>query len=232
MEAEADTPPRSAGQALRALVALFFFVPAIAAAAETAGEPRSIAPAGFMEATDTELFPSLRAQIEPGGIALALYLPHAVNQLYRQGREDAVTRQVLLYRAEGDQHLDRRGVELMARTLAGAYAGYEKPPPETLRDREARARFYRLRTDSDANILVEEGQTDNAFFFVTLLSYPAGPDRRLLTALCTTLVPVADKAVFVAASSIVTDDAPLEHLTWVKNTGDAFAAMLVSANRR
>jgi hypothetical protein len=222
---------RHARQAFRGLAWLLFLPPAVSLAAETAGELKTAAVPGFAEATDTELFRSLRAEFDPNGVPLAICLPDAMNQLYRAGRGDAVTRQVLLYGTRGKDLPDKRDAELMARTLAGAYAGYERPAAETGQDREALARFHRSHTDAGTSVWAEEGQTDNSFFFTLLFSYPTGTGRPLVTALCTALVPVAGRVVFISASSLVTDDAPQDHLNWVKNTADAFAEMLISANR-
>lgn len=193
------------------------------------------APAGFSDATVTaeDLFTQIQTESGLDGVALRLYLPNIMAQRHAEGREDAITRQVLLYGApeRARTPLDRKGLDLMAKTMEGAYTAYKKMPEGIPKGSQTQHEFLQAASLEGANVLVDMAPGDASVAFVTLVSYPMGQDASLTTALCTALVLAGDTVVLVTASSIVTDDAPLEHLSWVRATADTFAEMLASANK-
>ena len=223
---------------MKAFLAVFLLFLAQTAHAATAATPwKVVTPAGFEDATSSGLFQTVQEQYDARGRPLHLYLPQKLFQHYQEGRADLVTRQVLLYTLEEKEEKyewNRRSIMLLADCLEGAFAGFEKVSGEA----EARARLYRHHTERGRNVLVDKGETDNAFYFLVLLAYPTavgtgptGENRPLVTALCTSLVFPGKMPVFVTASSIVTDGNPSAHLEWVRNAADTFANMLVSTNK-
>lgn len=190
-------------------------------------------PPGFVDAsTISDALPrEIQASAVPGGVLLKVYLPDDAAQRYAEERPDAVTRQVSLYGVHNSHPMDKKGLELVARTLEGAFAGYKTVPEETLRDAQALHEALRAASDAGTPLLVASVHTDNAVGYVTQIPFVSGPDTAVTAVMATALVLVGDRLVFVTASSFVTDDAPADHVAWAKSTAESFADMLVSANK-
>lgn len=201
-------------------------------------EPHIQPPAGFVDAaTISDVLPRIvQDQSVPDGELLKVYLPDAAAQRYAEGRLDAVTRLVAVYGVKHDERrpqtsLDKKGLELAARTLEGAFAGYETVPEDTFKDAGALDEALRAAADAGTPVLATSVHTDNAVGYVTQIPFLSGPDSAVAAAMATALVLVEDRLIFVTASSFVTDNAPAAHAAWVKSTVEAFADMLASANK-
>ena len=193
-----------------------------------------ISPVGFVDSETISpcLIETNREQTGLGEAILKVYLPERLSQLYAAGRYDAMSRQVAIYGQQtpkGD--FDRQGLELMHKSLEGAFSGYLNAADS---NRLNRSNLEALLQDAAAkgqSLLVEKVASDNAIGYLTLLVYPKGEDGYLLTAVCTNLVLAKDIILFVTASSLILDGSMSSHILWVRGTAEAFADMLVSANK-
>lgn len=192
-------------------------------------------PPGFVDAStiSDDLPREIQANAVPDGVLLKVYLPDADAQRYAEKRPDAVTRQVALYGVNNKARhpMDKKGLELTARALEGAFAGYKTVPEETFRNAQALHEALRAASDAGTPVLVASVHTDNAVGYVTQIPFVSGPDTAVTAVMATALVLVDDRLVFVTASSFVTDNAPADHAVWAKSTAESFADMLVSANK-
>lgn len=140
-------------------------------------------PSGFVDSITIaeDLFRDTQSSMN--GILLKLYLPSSDALLYEEKRRDSITRQVAIYGWPESETLtlDKKALELAAKTLEGAYVGYEVIPAEKLREmrkddalmREA----YRAVLEAGASLLVEISTDDQSITYVTLVNYPFTPPR-------------------------------------------------------
>ena len=124
---------------LLCLLACLYAVPARGEALEYGGLKLDLRPpANFVDVTESaaDLVRATQAEAVPDGVLLRLYLPDDAAQRYAEGRPDELTRQVSVYAARDGENLslDKKALELMARSLEGAYTGYAAVPDETLKD--------------------------------------------------------------------------------------------------
>ena len=191
-------------------------------------------PVGFVDATDlaADLVRATRAEAVPDGVLLRLYLPDAAAQRYAEGRPDELTRQVSVYAARGGEtlSLDKKALDMMARSLEGAYTGYAAVPDETLKDRTAFNAFLREAVAAGTSLLLAPIRTDHAEGRVVMQVF--GADVPVTALMATALVLVDDKVLFVTASSLATGDSPADDAAWVAATAEAFADALVSAEKK
>lgn len=191
-------------------------------------------PVGFVDASDSaaDLFRETQARALPDGVLLKLYLPDAAAQRYAEGRPDELTRQVAVYGARGGEALalDKKGLDLMARALEGAFTGYKSVPEETLKDRAAYHAFLREAAAAGTSLVLPPLRTDNAEGTVVMQAF--GTDMPVVALMATALVLVDDKGLFVTATSLVTGDSPADDAAWVRATAEAFADALASAEKK
>lgn len=191
-------------------------------------------PVGFVDASNLadELFRETQARALPDGVLLKLYLPDAAAQRYAEGRPDELTRQVSVYTAKDGEVLpvDKKGLNLMARALEGAFTGYTDVPEETRKDRAAFNAFLREAVAAGTSLLLPPIRSDNAEGPVVMQVF--GADVPVASLMATALVLVNDRALFVTATSLATGDSPADDAAWVVATAEAFAEALVSAEKK
>ncbi len=191
-------------------------------------------PVGFVDATESaaDLVRATQAEAVPDGVLLRLYLPDDAAQRYAEGRPDDLTRQVSLYAARGGESLslDKKALELMVRSLEGAYTGYAAVPDALLNDQAGLNAFLREAVATGTSLLLPPIRTDHAEGRVVMQVF--GGDAPVAALMATALVLVDDKALFVTASSLVTGDSPADDAAWVAAAAEAFADALVPAEKK
>ncbi|MCH5276415.1 MAG: hypothetical protein J1E80_01130 [Desulfovibrionaceae bacterium] len=191
-------------------------------------------PVGFADATQTapRLFQATQDEAVPDGVLLRLYLPDDDAQRYAEGRPEEVTRQVSLYAVKDgeNQAWDRKALELMARSLEGAWAGYEAVPDEALKDWTALNSALLEAGGAGTPLLLEPIHSEHAEGRVFMQVF--GTDAPVAALMATCAVLVNDRVLFVTASSLISDPFPADDAAWVKASAEAFAEALVSAEKK
>lgn len=191
-------------------------------------------PVGFVDAAGVAdaLFRATQARALPDGVLLKLYLPDAAAQRYTENRPDEITRQVSVYAARGGESmtLDKKGLDLMARSLEGALAGYQTVPEDIAKDPALFHVFLREAAGRGTSVRLAPIRTDNAEGHVVMQVF--GADAPVVALAATVLVLVNDKVLFVTATSLVTGDSPADDAAWVTATAEAFADALASAEKK
>lgn len=140
-------------------------------------------PSGFVDSVSIaeDLFRDTQSDLN--GVLLKLYLPSADALLYEENRRDSITRQVAIYVWPQSEQLvmDKKTLELVAKTQEGAYVGYETIPPEKLpglrKDEAQMQEAYRAVLVAGASLLVETRRDDQSFTFSALVNYALTPPR-------------------------------------------------------
>lgn len=191
-------------------------------------------PVGFVDAAGVAdaLFLATQSRALPDGVLLKLYLPDAAAQRYTENRPDEITRQVSVYAARGGESmtLDKKGLDLMARSLEGAFTGYTTVPEDIAKDPAQFHAFLREAAGTGTSLRLAPIRTDNAEGHVVMQVF--GADAPVVALAATALVLVNDKVLFVTATSLVTGDSPADDAAWVTATAEAFADALASAEKK
>ncbi len=220
---------------LLCLLTCLYAVPARGEALEYGGLKLDLRPpANFVDVTESaaDLVRATQAEAVPDGVLLRLYLPDDAAQRYAEGRPDELTRQVSVYAARDGENLslDKKALELMARSLEGAYTGYAAVPDETLKDGAALDVFLREAIAEGTSLLLSPIRADHAEGRVVMQVF--GADAPVAALMATALVLVDDKVLFVTASSLATGNSPADDAAWVAAAAEAFADALASAAKK
>lgn len=203
-------------------------------------ELRFRTPAGFVELpAESELFRESSRYAVKNGRLLRMYLPRHIAGQTDMGRQDAVTQQVLVSRLpENAQPTDRKGAELLARSMEGFFNGFTTLPrlssSASTEEKARREAMLDAAMQKGSPILAESLRTPSAYLHTCIIHFPMDssiPASFLSLALGLAAVPVHDTVLFITANSIIDAEGPERHLLWAKETVANFADTIDSANR-
>ena len=200
-------------------------------------------PSDFVEIKpgDGTLFEENVRQLGERGTLLRLFLPENQAHFYEEGKNHALTRQLVVYTMEKKDKaaFETEEVALLGRILEESFSSFGKIPEEAQHDSLALEEALLQAAHKGRNILIDTRTTENLRLFQYQLVYSLssgqsddGSDDSMCTSLTTAMMLVRGHIVFICASSINTQSPLYEDATWTRDVVDKYMATLMADNKK
>ena len=199
-------------------------------------------PSDFVKITagDGTLFEENARQLGERGTLLRLFLPENQAHFYEEGKNHALTRQLVVYTMEKKDKaaFETEEVALLGRILEESFRSFGKIPEEAQHDSLALEETLLQAAHKGRNILIDTRTTENLRLFQYQLVYslssgqPDDSDDSMCTSLTSAMMLVRGHIVFICASSINTQSPLYEDATWTRDVVDKYMATLMADNKK
>ena len=199
-------------------------------------------PSDFVEIKpgDGTLFEENVRQLGERGTLLRLFLPENQAHFYEEGKNHALTRQLVVYtmKKKDKAAFETEEVALLGRILEESFSSFGKIPEEAQHDSLALEETLLQAAHKGRNILIDTRTTENLRLFQYQLVYSLSSgqsddsDDSMCTSLTSAMMLVRGHIVFICASSINTQSPLCEDATWTRDVVDKYMATLMADNKK